>query len=223
MRTSDGYYHFWYSGGTTSVDQGIGYAVSADGIHWSKNLDHPIFHKSDGAAWRSNRTYTPIVVHDAQGFGGHGLATPYKMWFSGRDAAGNYAVGFATLHAATSLDYISGSGQSGSVATGLDHPFVVRATDTCGQPAAGAPVTFVVTGWPQAATLTGTMSVTNAVTTAPSGEVASTLTLGEVEGIYTVTVQSEGLSGSPVVFAASASLVQQPGRFSYLPIIMRNR
>jgi hypothetical protein len=76
------------------------FRVSADGIHWSKSLDGPIFHKNDGVAWRSARTYTPIVVHDAQGFGGHGPAALYKMWFSGRDAAGNYTVGFATLQAA---------------------------------------------------------------------------------------------------------------------------
>jgi hypothetical protein len=55
------------------------FRVSADGIHWSKSLDGPIFHKNDGVAWRSARTYTPIVVHDAQGFGGHGPAAPYKM------------------------------------------------------------------------------------------------------------------------------------------------
>jgi hypothetical protein len=223
MRTPDGGYRFWYSGGVTSVDQGIGYAVSADGIHWSKSLDNPIFHKSDGVAWRNDRTYTPIVLYDANGFGGNGPAAAYKLWFSGRDASNhNYAIGFAALQAAVGLDYVSGNGQSGNVTTGLSHPFVVRAMDICSQPAPGVPVTFAIAGWPATATLTGTLSVTHAVTVAPSGEVSSTITLGDVDGVYTVTAQSEGLSESPVVFTASASLAQLPRWLSYLPIIFKH-
>ncbi|MBC8459436.1 MAG: T9SS type A sorting domain-containing protein [Deltaproteobacteria bacterium] len=78
----DSLYHMWYSGGTNRMDHGIGYASSSDGINWTKDLNNPIFHKDDGEDWRSERTYCPMVIDD-------------KMWFSGKDASGNYTIGLA--------------------------------------------------------------------------------------------------------------------------------
>jgi hypothetical protein len=75
-------YHLWYSGGAGAVDHGIGYASSTDGINWTR-ADEPIFHKTDGVAWRSNRTYTPMVIGN-------------QMWFSGLDASSHYTLGYAT-------------------------------------------------------------------------------------------------------------------------------
>jgi len=85
IRDSDNAFEFWYSGGELGADalnQGIGYAVSTDGIHWTKDANNPIFYIGDGAAWRSGRTYTPMVIGN-------------QMWFSGVDANGHYAVGYA--------------------------------------------------------------------------------------------------------------------------------
>ncbi|HCU35609.1 MAG TPA: hypothetical protein DGT21_09175 [Armatimonadetes bacterium] len=79
-------YHMYYSGGAFRAHEGIGYAYSADGISWAKAAD-PIFHISDGVAWRVNRCYTPsIVVVDGEA----------QMIFTGDGSEGR-CVGLATL------------------------------------------------------------------------------------------------------------------------------
>lgn len=84
IRESDSLFHLWYSGGSDySLNNGIGYASSTDGINWVKDADNPIFHRDDDVAWRNNRTYTPMVIGD-------------QMWFSGKSSAGVYAIGYAT-------------------------------------------------------------------------------------------------------------------------------
>ncbi len=88
-------WHMWYCGGPQS-NHGIGYATSTDGISWTKHPDNPIFHRNDGVGWRNDRTYTPWVLYDPDNFSGHGDPCPFKMWFSGKDAAGRYSIGYAT-------------------------------------------------------------------------------------------------------------------------------
>jgi len=83
VKVSDDLFQFWYCGGITGTNEGIGYAQSADGIFWMKDATNPIFHKTDGVAWRNNRTYTPCVIGN-------------QMWFSGRSTPGVYAIGYAT-------------------------------------------------------------------------------------------------------------------------------
>jgi hypothetical protein len=84
IKESDDSFHLWYSGGSdSSLNNGIGYASSTDGITWVKDPDNPIFHKTDGVAWRNDRTYTPMVIGD-------------QMWFSGKSSTGVYAIGYAT-------------------------------------------------------------------------------------------------------------------------------
>jgi len=84
-------YEMWYSGGVGAMNNGIGYATSSDGINWARDANNPIFHKDDtgypGYPWRQSRTYCPMVIKDG---------SSYKMWFSGKDASGNYAIGYAT-------------------------------------------------------------------------------------------------------------------------------
>ncbi len=81
-------YHMWFSGGAGTMNHGIGYASSTDGINWTKDASNPIFHKTDGVAWRDNRTYTPMVIGD-------------EMWFTGKSTAGVYSIGYATPEPAT--------------------------------------------------------------------------------------------------------------------------
>ena len=78
-------FEFWYSGGSavaSALNEGIGYATSTDGIHWVKD-PNPIFHISDGVAWRDKRTYTPMVIGN-------------QMWFTGVSSSGVYSIGYAT-------------------------------------------------------------------------------------------------------------------------------
>lgn len=83
VKENDNAYDMWYSGGVTTMDAGIGYASSPDGINWTRN-PNPIFSINDGVAWRANRTYTPMVIGD-------------QMWFTGKNtSSGNYTIGYAT-------------------------------------------------------------------------------------------------------------------------------
>ncbi|MBU6998664.1 MAG: hypothetical protein HXS41_13900 [Theionarchaea archaeon] len=84
---TDGF-HFFYSGGQSSMHEGIGYAFSLDGITWEKAPD-PLFHISDGDSWRSVRCYTPSVLARVRG-----TYTCFCMWFSGDDG-GSRAIGYA--------------------------------------------------------------------------------------------------------------------------------
>jgi hypothetical protein len=90
-----GLYQMWYSGGQVDSNDGIGYAESTDGIVWTKYASNPLMHVNDGIAWRSERTYTPMVIYDANKFSGHGDFAYYKMWYSGVNP--NYAIGYAMI------------------------------------------------------------------------------------------------------------------------------
>jgi len=81
---ADGF-HFWYSGGGGDnglgacsagdpVQEGIGYASSADGLTWTKDPSNPILHIDDGISYRNRRVYTPAVVDDGSGI--------LKMYYS---------------------------------------------------------------------------------------------------------------------------------------------
>ncbi|MCD4824401.1 MAG: PEP-CTERM sorting domain-containing protein [Phycisphaerae bacterium] len=89
VKENDTAYHMWYSGGDGSMNNGIGYASSSDGISWTRDGSNPIFSKDDGVAWRDSRTYTPCVIGD-------------EMWFSGRNSSGTYAIGYAVPEPVTS-------------------------------------------------------------------------------------------------------------------------
>jgi hypothetical protein len=86
IKNGDDDYEMWYSGGTWSMNHGIGYATSPDGIHWTRDAGNPIFHMGDGIGWRDNRTYCPAVLKDG---------SSYQMWFAGK-GSGGYSIGYAT-------------------------------------------------------------------------------------------------------------------------------
>ena len=84
-----GGYGFWYSGGVSDSNDGIGYVESVDGLSWVKSDTNPIMHQTDadypGYPWRSDRSYTPMVVYDQEEFSGFGPSVSYKMWYSGKN------------------------------------------------------------------------------------------------------------------------------------------
>lgn len=55
-------YRMWYSGGEQGEPNAIGYAVSKDGVHWSKHQDNPIFRPDPASAWERNRVTACQVI-----------------------------------------------------------------------------------------------------------------------------------------------------------------
>jgi hypothetical protein len=98
-----GGYQMWYSGGDGSVDHGIGYATSPDGIVWTRSTGNPIANVGSRSAtagdWNFGRNYASAVIYSATSFDGNtvpGEDCEYKMWRSGREQAGSgtYSVGY---------------------------------------------------------------------------------------------------------------------------------
>ncbi|MEM3030581.1 MAG: hypothetical protein QXH27_02495 [Candidatus Micrarchaeia archaeon] len=102
-------YELWYSGGQKASHEGIGHAVSSDGMNFTKDAANPIQSLArQPGAWNAERSYTPMVLYDANNFSGHGENSAYRMWFTGM-ASGNYAIGGArfTTSYPTSGAYLS--------------------------------------------------------------------------------------------------------------------
>jgi predicted GH43/DUF377 family glycosyl hydrolase len=55
MRDEDGLYHMWYSGGERYEPDAIGYATSADGIHWAHVSAEPVLRPDPDSAWETER------------------------------------------------------------------------------------------------------------------------------------------------------------------------
>lgn len=143
-----GEHRMWYSGGVGAMDHGIGYAVSTDGITWTKDMSNPVLHKTDAngdpssvAYWRYNsRTYTPMVVYDSAGFSGHGDNCRYKMWFTGQanwNALGSVA-GYARAECAPPNNPPVARCRSVSVTAGDNCAAVVSIDDGSYDPDGGA-------------------------------------------------------------------------------------
>ncbi|MDF1564524.1 MAG: invasin domain 3-containing protein [Deltaproteobacteria bacterium] len=99
---------------------------------------------------------------------------------------------------ATSIVYVSGSGQSGTVGSALTGQLVVRTEDANLNPVPGESVAF-------AATAGGGGVSSPTVTTDAAGEASVTATLGTTAGTDNNTYEATAaLSGSPITFTASA-------------------
>ena len=98
---------------------------------------------------------------------------------------------------ATTIRRVSGDAQVGTVATGLPNPLVVAVLDDRGEPMSGQVVQWVVTAGG------GTVATTSATTDA-SGSTQTRATLGPQAGNHTFEARAAGLTGSPVVFTATA-------------------
>ena len=99
---------------------------------------------------------------------------------------------------ATTIRKVSGDAQIGTVATGLPNPLVVAVLDDRGNPMSGQVVQWVVTAGG------GTVTPTSATTDA-SGNTQTRATLGPQAGNHSFEARATGLTGSPVVFTATAA------------------
>jgi hypothetical protein len=103
-----------------------------------------------------------------------------------------------------SIQLVEGDGQVASVGTPVAVPPAVRVLDQEGSPIAGVPVTFVVTAG--GGSVEGTDQVTGADGTARVGR----WVLGAAPGPNTLEARSGSLAGSPVVFTAQGTAVEEP-------------
>lgn len=103
-----------------------------------------------------------------------------------------------TAGSATQIAVASGNGQSRIAGTALVASFVALVRDANGNPVAGVPVAWLVTGGG------GSLSAANATTDA-SGLAETLLTLGVTAGTNTVTASATGLAGSPSTFTATGT------------------
>jgi Bacterial Ig domain/Bacterial Ig-like domain (group 1) len=117
----------------------------------------------------------------------------------------------ATADAPTTIEMVSGNGQSAPVGTAVTNPLVVRVTDASDNPVPNVPVAWVAVGG-------GSVSADNTPTDA-QGLAQVNRTVGLVPGPYTTTASVDGLAGSPVTFVSTATvgapaqlaLIQEPG------------
>jgi hypothetical protein len=108
--------------------------------------------------------------------------------------------------AANSLSKVSGDGQSAQINASLSNPFVVKLIDEFDNPVSGSTINFVLSSFPAGAT--GQNLSADSASSGSNGQASSTLTLGDLEGDYEVTVSSAGVSN--VVFSATATSVPTP-------------
>ena len=92
IRLADDEYCMWYGSGKLGDPKayaaGIGYATSTDGVNWTRDPGNPLFHVTDGTAYRDKRTYTPWVMLDG---------SEARMYFSAEAATGGAdSIGLAT-------------------------------------------------------------------------------------------------------------------------------
>jgi hypothetical protein len=59
-----GMFRMWYSGGEQYEPDAIGYATSADGIHWTKHAGNPVFKSDPSAEWEKYKVTACQVVED---------------------------------------------------------------------------------------------------------------------------------------------------------------
>lgn len=97
-------YYMWYGGGSSdsTYDQEVGFAVSNDGISWTKSPLNPVLTRGNVGDWDSNLSSFPSVLND------NGV---YKMWYTGRDPD----------PVANSLDYYWEIGYATDISAGLFH------------------------------------------------------------------------------------------------------
>src|SRR5690348_8917562 len=102
--------------------------------------------------------------------------------------------------AATTMAVSAGDAQVGLIATALPTALAVLVTDANGEPVAGQSVAWAVGAGG------GSVSAASSSTNA-SGIASIAWTLGDSIGPQVVTATVDGLTGSPVVFTATAAIV----------------
>jgi uncharacterized repeat protein (TIGR01451 family) len=119
-------YRMWYSAGIGTMNHGLGYATSPDGLNWTRDSGNPVFHKDDTGypnyPWRQNRSYTPMVLR---------AGTLWLMWYSGEDGGGKtIGVAYASAGAPTPQVDIEKRVEPARIVVGQEAVFTILVTNS---------------------------------------------------------------------------------------------
>jgi len=88
---NDTIFHMWYEGiPKLSLSEGmqIGHATSADGIHWTKDVNNPVLQVGTPGEWDDEWVSQPEVIYNG---------SEYHMWYGGDNKTiENFQIGHAT-------------------------------------------------------------------------------------------------------------------------------
>ena len=129
---------------------------------------------------------------------------------SGAGGSGATSIPLTSTAVATTIEGVSGFGQSAPLNSQFAAPLVVRVRDYAGNPMPGAEVIFT----PPAAGASATLSTPSL--TDSDGKVSVTATANGIAGNYTVSAFVSGGPG-PVLFALSNNLISQTITFTSTP------
>jgi len=79
-------YRMSYTGRTFDLRSKIGYATSADGIHWTKYSGNPVLKLGPPGSWESENVYVPRVVY---------VNNAFHMFYLGNTGPSGTAIGYA--------------------------------------------------------------------------------------------------------------------------------
>lgn len=98
LETTLGKKLMFYSGGNNAGHNGVGAAISEDGLVWERlTTNNPLIGTVAGS-WRDSRAYAISLVSDfTNRFSGAGDEVDVKMLVSGRDGGGDYTCGYFNI------------------------------------------------------------------------------------------------------------------------------
>jgi uncharacterized repeat protein (TIGR01451 family) len=180
-------YRMWYSAGIGTMNHGLGYATSPDGLNWTRDPGNPIFHKDDTGypnyPWRLDRSYTPMVLR---------AGSLWLMWYSGENGAGKtIGVAYAGAAAPATLVDIDKSVDLARILVGEEAVFTILATNNTLNTAYNVVVSDQI--HPDLE-LVGAQSSKGTVST--EGQLV-TVTVGETDPGETVTITIEVVALAP--------------------------
>jgi uncharacterized repeat protein (TIGR01451 family) len=225
-REGPGDYRMWYSAGVDTMNHGLGYATSSDGLSWTRDPSNPIFYKDDtgypGYPWRDNRSYTPMVLR---------AGNLWFMWYSGEDGGGKcIGVAYASAGLPEQLIEIEKSVHPAQIAVGEKTLFTITVTNASVDTADDVVVTDEIDAGLEIVnvqTSKGSISTSGQQVTVDVGSMAAdetvviriralALEVGQVENVAVVTtprVVADARTTLNVVSAAPAEeeFVPEPG------------
>jgi predicted GH43/DUF377 family glycosyl hydrolase len=80
-------FRMWYSANSSIDTASTGYAVSSDGINWTRYPGNPIMRPGPAGSWDAAEADVASILLEG---------TTYKMWYIGSSGNFNYRIGYAT-------------------------------------------------------------------------------------------------------------------------------